>query len=142
MSTICLGMSLGLPPLEMAGWGCIYSPQHKYSRWRKAAAFCGTPDSSVVHRTAHCSLSGAPSRCPEQVIVGAAGFPHRTVRSSHRTVRWSSLRVPPGTSRWTMVPWCTEQSSVWAPDSPQAAHLDFSWIFLMYSFEVLLSPIP
>jgi hypothetical protein len=31
---------------------------------------------------------------------------------------------------------------VWAPDSPQAAHLDFSWIFLMYSFEVLLSPIP
>jgi hypothetical protein len=25
---------------------------------------CGTPDSLVVHRTAHCSLSGAPSRCP------------------------------------------------------------------------------
>jgi hypothetical protein len=64
MSTICLGMSLGLPHLEMAGWGCIYSPQHKYSYRRKAAAFCVTPHSLVVHRTTHCSLSGAPSRCP------------------------------------------------------------------------------
>jgi hypothetical protein len=57
MSTICLGMSLGLPHMEMAGWGLPH-------RWRKAAAFCITPDSPVVHRTAHCSLSGAPSRCP------------------------------------------------------------------------------
>jgi hypothetical protein len=24
----------------------------------------GAPDSPVVHRTAHCSLFGAPSRCP------------------------------------------------------------------------------
>jgi hypothetical protein len=47
MSTICLGMSLGLPHLEMSGWGCIYSPQHKTNRWRKAAAFCGAPDSPV-----------------------------------------------------------------------------------------------
>jgi hypothetical protein len=63
MCTICLGMLLGLPHLQMAGWGCIYSPQHNSSRWRKAAVLCGTPDSPVVHRTAHCSLSGAPSRC-------------------------------------------------------------------------------
>jgi hypothetical protein len=54
----------------------------------------------------------------EQVTIGAAGFSHRTVRSSHRTVQWSSLRMPPGTSRWAAVPWCTGQSGVWAPDSP------------------------
>jgi hypothetical protein len=47
----------------------------------------------------------------EQVIVGAAGF-------SHRTVRWSSLWVPPGTSHRATVPWCTGQSGVWASDSP------------------------
>jgi hypothetical protein len=47
------------------GWlGCIYSPQHNCSRWRKAVALCGTPDSPVVHRTTHCSVSCAPSRCP------------------------------------------------------------------------------
>jgi hypothetical protein len=27
MSTICLNMLLGLPHLEMADWGGIYSPQ-------------------------------------------------------------------------------------------------------------------
>jgi len=40
-------MLLGLPHLRMAGWGCIYSPQHNCSRWRKAAALYGTPDSPV-----------------------------------------------------------------------------------------------
>jgi hypothetical protein len=78
----------------------------------------------------------------EQVTVGAAGFSHRTVRCSHGTVRWSSLRVPPRTSRRAAVPWCTGQSGAPRTDSPQAAHLDFSWIFLISSFEVLLSPIP
>jgi hypothetical protein len=55
MSIICLGMSLGLPHMEMAGCECIYSPQHKTIRWRKAAALCGAPDSPVP-------LFGAPSR--------------------------------------------------------------------------------
>jgi hypothetical protein len=55
MSTICLGMLLGLSHLEMAGWGGIYRPQHNSSRWRKVAALCGTPDSLVP-------LSSAPSR--------------------------------------------------------------------------------
>jgi hypothetical protein len=51
---LCLGMLLGLPHLEMLGWGGIYRPQHNSSRWRKAAALCGTPDSPVP-------LSDAPS---------------------------------------------------------------------------------
>jgi hypothetical protein len=55
MSTICLGMFLGLPRIEMVGWGGIYRPQHNYSRWRKVAALCGTPDSLVP-------LSDASSR--------------------------------------------------------------------------------
>jgi hypothetical protein len=64
-STICLGMLLGLSYLRMAGWRCIYSPQHKTSRWRKVVVLYGTSDSPMHHRTVHCSLSGAPSRCPD-----------------------------------------------------------------------------
>jgi hypothetical protein len=136
MSTICLGMYLGLPHLEMADWGYIYSPNTNRAVREKLLL-------SAAHRTVRWCTGQRTVACPvrlvvalsEQVIVGAAGFPHRTVR-------WSSLRVPPGTSRWAAVPWCTGQSGVWAPDSPQATHLDFSWIFLMSSFEVLLSSIP
>jgi hypothetical protein len=73
----------------------------------------------AAHRTVRWCTGQRTVACPvrlvvalsEQVTVGAAVF-------SHRTVRWSSLRVPPGTSRWATVPWCTGQSSVWAPDSP------------------------
>ena len=105
MSTICLGMLLGLPHLRMAGWGCIYSPQHNCSRWRKAAALCGTPDSPVCtgQRTVACPVRLAVA-CPTPVRAGD---------------RWRRrLRVPPGTSRWAAVPRCTGQSGVWAPDSP------------------------
>jgi hypothetical protein len=112
---------------------------------------------SAAHRTVRWCTGQHTVACPvrlsvalsEQVTVSAAGFPHQTVR-------WSFLRVPPGTSRWAGVPWCTGQSSVWAPDSPvchrtvqcashrqsAATHLDFSWMLLMSSFEVLLSSIP
>jgi hypothetical protein len=62
MSIIFLGMSLGLPHLEMAGSGCIYSPQHKTSRWRKVVAFCGAPDSPVGSPDRPAPLSGVPSR--------------------------------------------------------------------------------
>jgi hypothetical protein len=143
MSTICLGMSLGLPHLEMAGWGVFIAPNTNIAVGEKLLL-------SAAHRTVRWCTGQRTVACPvrlavslsEQVIVGVAGFPHRTVRSSHRTVRWSSLRVPPGTSRWAAVPWCIGQSGVWPPDRPQATHLDFSWISLMSSFEVLLSSIP
>jgi hypothetical protein len=65
--------------------GCIYSPQHKTSHWRKVVL-------SMAHLTVHCSLSGAPSRwfdtAGDRLHVG---FLHRTLRMSHRTIRWSSL---------------------------------------------------
>jgi hypothetical protein len=108
-----------------------FSAAHRTVRW------------CTGHRTVACPVHLAVA-LSEQVTIGAAGFPHRTVRCSHRTVRWSSLRVPPGTSRWATVPWCIGQSGAPRTDSSQAAllhFLDFSWIFLMSSFEVLLSSI-
>jgi hypothetical protein len=62
MSIICLGMLLGLPHLEMAGWDGIYRLQHKTSRWRKAATLYGTPDSLVGSPDSPMPLSGASSR--------------------------------------------------------------------------------
>jgi hypothetical protein len=72
---MCLGMSLGLPHLEMTNLGCIYSPQHKTSRWRKVVL-------SVAHRTVrwctgqctfHCSVRLAVGLTP-QATVGAQAF--------------------------------------------------------------------
>jgi hypothetical protein len=59
MSTIWLGMLLGLPHLEMASWGGIYSQQPSCSRWGRLLAM-GALDSLVRHRT----LSGVPPRQP------------------------------------------------------------------------------
>jgi hypothetical protein len=142
MSIICFGMLLGLPHLEMAGWGVFIAPNTNRAVGEKLLL-------SAAHRTVRWCTGQRTVACPvrlavalsEQVTVGVAGFPHRIVRSSHRTVWWSSLWVPPGTSRWAAVPWCTEQSGAPRTDSSQATHLDFSWIFLMSSFEVLLSSI-
>jgi hypothetical protein len=57
MPIIYLGMLLGLPHLEMAGWVVFIDPQHKTSHWRKVTALCGTTDSLMP-----VPLSGAPSR--------------------------------------------------------------------------------
>jgi hypothetical protein len=65
MSTIWLGMLLGLPHLEMTGWGGIYSHQLSCSRWGRLLAM-GAPDSPVRHRT----LSGAPPRQPTVRVLG------------------------------------------------------------------------
>jgi hypothetical protein len=67
---------------------------------------------SAAHRTIRWCTGQRTVACPvrlaialsEQVTIGAADFSHRTVWSSHRTVRWSFLRVPPRTSRWVAVP--------------------------------------
>jgi hypothetical protein len=89
---------------------------------------------SAAHRTVRWCTGQRTVACPvrlvvalsEQVTVGAAGF-------SHRTVWWSSLRVPPGTGHWAAVPWCTGQSGVWAPNSPvlhaQTVRRQHTWTF-------------
>jgi hypothetical protein len=46
MSTICLGMSLGLPHMEMVGWWCIYSPNTIVAVGGKLLLSAVTPDSA------------------------------------------------------------------------------------------------
>jgi hypothetical protein len=63
--------------------GCIYSPQHKTSRWRKVVALCVTPDSA---------LFSAPSRWSDTIgDRWRAGFLQRKLWTSHQKVWWSSL---------------------------------------------------
>jgi hypothetical protein len=81
MSTRWLGMLLGLPHLEVAGWGGIYSHQPESSHWWSVLAK-GAPDSPVRHRT----VSGAPPRHPAvrswswSTVGGSVLMWHRTVR--------------------------------------------------------------
>jgi hypothetical protein len=81
MSNKWLGMLLGLPHTEVAGWCGIYSHQPKYSRWWSLLAK-GAPDSPVRHRT----VSGAPPRHPAvrawswSTVGGYVLLSHRTVR--------------------------------------------------------------
>jgi hypothetical protein len=86
MSTICLGMLLGLPHLEMVGWGGIYRPQHKTSHWRKVAALCYTPDSPVGSLDSPVRLAigsdTAGDRCHNRLL--------------NRTVRWCRRFGPGG----------------------------------------------
>jgi hypothetical protein len=81
MSTIWLGMFLGLPHIEVAGWSGIYSHQPNCSRWWSLLAM-GTPDSPVRHWI----VSGAPPRHPVvrawswSIVGGFVLMWHRTVR--------------------------------------------------------------
>ena len=67
-------MLLELPPLEVAGWGGIYSHHPKTSRWRSLLAM-GAPDSPV--HTGHV-------RCASHVILAVeigAGRPLEALSS-------------------------------------------------------------
>jgi hypothetical protein len=80
-------MSLGLPHMEMAGWGVFIAPNTNSAVGEKLLL-------SAAHRTIRWCTGQRTVACPvrlavalsKQVTVGAAGFPHRTVRSSHRKV--------------------------------------------------------
>jgi hypothetical protein len=92
MSTICLGMSLGLPPLEMADWVVFIAPNSKLAVGGKLVLY-------VVHRTVRWGHRIVRCPCPVRLAIGSvsagdrwrAGFLHRTVRTSHRIVQWSFL---------------------------------------------------
>jgi hypothetical protein len=87
-------MLLGLPLLEVAGWGGIYSHQPFCSRWGNLLAM-GAPDSLVRQWT----LSGAPPHHPtvrvlEQLTV--AGFVFSGTRQSGAALdRYCSLSGAP-----------------------------------------------
>jgi hypothetical protein len=67
----------------------------------------GSPDSLVP-----CTVRLAIG-LTRQVTVGVAGF--YTGQSTCHTGQSGGFSppVPPGTSRWATVPWCTGQSGVW-----------------------------
>jgi hypothetical protein len=129
MSTIWLGMLLGLPHLEVAGWGGIYIHQPKCSRWRWLLAM-GASDSPVCHRT----VSGAPPRHPVRqgwslsIVGGFVLMRHRTVRCPSDHLLWLLPRVLCCTvhcqSRSLRV---DSRCSAGSPDSP-VAHRTVRWI--------------
>jgi hypothetical protein len=133
MSTICLGMFLGLPHLGMASWGCIYSPQHKYSRWRKVVP-------STAHRTVRWCTRHCIVHCPVCLVVGLTLQPTVGEHAFYTGQSGGLLSiVPPRT-----VPWFGVHRTVRCsrPDSSQATlplFLGLHLIFIMSSFEVLLS---
>jgi hypothetical protein len=155
MSILCFGMLLGLPHLEMAGWGGIYMPQHNSSRWRKVAAFCGTPDSPMP-------LSGAPShwtwhcRWPLALQAFTPDSPRVTPDSLVASLRKCHHELAVG----LQFPDALDSAACGTGQSgalSQTVHrsntilrfLDFAWyffyllvIFIMSSFEVLLYSMP
>jgi hypothetical protein len=132
MSTRWLGMLLGLPHPEVAGWGGIYSHQPKSSRWWSLLAM-GAPDSPVHHQT----VFGAP---PHHFVVRpwswstVGGFVlmwHRTVRchtgqSGAPLTRCSNIWIPLFTLQSRPLR-ADSRCSVGAPGSP-VAHRTVRWI--------------
>jgi hypothetical protein len=119
--------------------GCIYSLQHKSSRWRKVAAFCG----HTGQHTVPCPVRLAVT-LSEQVIVGAACF--HTGQSRLHTGQFGALPsechlelavradVPgsldsPACGHRT-VRCATGQSGAPRTDSPQATHIFIFGLFL------------
>jgi hypothetical protein len=64
-------MLLGLPHLEVAGWGGIYSHQPNCSRWRRLLAM-GAPD-SLVRRHVTLSLGLGAGRLLEALSSCGTG---------------------------------------------------------------------
>jgi hypothetical protein len=121
---------LGSHPLGIAGWGCIYSPQHKSSRWRKVVL-------STAHRTVRSCTGQCIVHCPVRLAIGLTLQTTVGVQAFHighsgcHTGQFSGLlsTVPPRTSHLATVPWCTGQSGVWhqtvwcsRPDNPSWQH--------------------
>jgi hypothetical protein len=54
MLTICLDMLLGLPHIEMAGWGGIYRLQPPYGYWTESNIFLSTGASDTALFNVQC----------------------------------------------------------------------------------------
>jgi hypothetical protein len=150
--------SLGSHTWKWPVGGVFIAPNTNRAVGEKLLLLCGTPDSPVVHRKAHCSMSGAPSHCPVRAGDRWRLRDFHTGQSDPHTGQSDGLfsgchlelavgLLFPGAPNspacgHRTVRCATGQSGAPRTDSPQAAHLDFSWIFLMSSFEVLLSSIP
>jgi hypothetical protein len=129
MSTIWLGMLLGLPHLEVADWGGIYSHQPNCSRWWSLLAM-GAPNSPVRHRT----VSGAPPRHPVvrawswSTVGGFVLMRHRTVRCAFDLLLWLLPRYCAALfirQSWPLR--ADSRCSAGAPNSP-VVHQTVQWI--------------
>jgi hypothetical protein len=89
MSTRWLGMLLGLPLLEVADWGGIYSHQPKCSRWRRLLAM-GAPDSVRCTATSSSSIGlelvDRWRLCPH--VAPDSPVRHRIVRCPSDQLLW------------------------------------------------------
>jgi hypothetical protein len=129
MSTIWLGMLLGLPPLQVAGWGGNYSHQPNYSRWRWLLAM-GAPDSVRCAATSSCreglELVDRWRLCPH--VAPDSPVSHRTVRCPSDLLLWllswycAALFI-----RQSRPLRADSRCSASAPDSP-VAHQTVRWI--------------
>jgi hypothetical protein len=140
MSTRWLGMLLGLPHLEVAGWGGIYSHQPNCSRWRSLLAMgvSGAPPRhppvrawswSTVggfvlmwHRTVRCytGQSGAPLTICSDIWIALFTLQSRPLRAGSCCPAGApDSPVAHRTVRWIIaeLAWKTRSWGVWA-DSP------------------------
>jgi hypothetical protein len=129
MSTRWLGMLLGLPLLEVAGWGGIYSHQPICSRLRRLLAM-GAPDSVRCAATSSSSIGLelvdrwrlCPHAAPDSPV------PHRVVPCPSELLLWLLPRVLFCAVHCQSRPLrADDRCSAGAPDSP-VAHRTVRWI--------------
>jgi hypothetical protein len=102
MSTICLGMFLGIPHLQMTSWGVFIASPHTSSRWIESNIFLSMGTSDSPMHTGHTLFI---VRClPRQLIVGVCSS------------RPLDLTV-------TQTDWCTPNSPVLQPESARRGPL-------------------
>jgi hypothetical protein len=107
-------MLLGLPHLGMASWGVFISPNTKLAVGEKLPL-------SAAHRTVRWCTGQCTVHCLVRLAVGLT--PQATVSVHAFYTEHSGLHtgqsggllstVPPRTSHWATVHWCTGQSGMW-----------------------------
>jgi hypothetical protein len=96
----------------------------------------GAPDSPVVHRTAHCSLSSAPSRCSVRAGDRWRRRLFHTGQSGAHTGQSGGLlfECHLELAIGLEFPGAPDSPAVWAPDSPVRLRTDspqqHAWTFL------------
>jgi hypothetical protein len=116
MSTIWLGMLLGLPLHEVAGWGGIYSHHSSCSRWGRLLAM-GAPDSLVRrHVTQPLGLgAGQPLEALSSCSTGQVLF---TVRCASDSALWLCLALFLASVLLQSIVARSSRCSAGTPDSP------------------------
>jgi hypothetical protein len=96
-STICLGMFLGLPHLQMAGWGLFIASPTLVAVGHKATTFCRrahwTVWCAIGQYTVHCPVPAMSVDCWIRPLPPFGHLAHRTVwgRTGQSGVTWWPL---------------------------------------------------